>query len=315
MFEKFLKSPFEWVFHNIYNDAYVGEIAEDLLKLPGYKAAYKDFPAHNAAYFYTEPIGAVGNDPATGTAQGQKLMLLRARTVNYFNLLQEARTFMDLVDKGRAYKTSPIGVATTKPVAFFDQEIHLNFLYSAYDKTPYPGVERLLDLPNDTGVTAGTAGKANVIDINDKQTGVSFFLKSPGASPGHQVNIDGGADPSNNTVYAKQYIAFHSWLLQEGTAFRISGLVPGRFYRLFFWVYSTPSTIVNFTCNGVTTPNSLASSGSKGDSAGLPLDDAVLRFCDVVPNSSGNIDGVCHYVSGTPANTVPLCSLYIARFK
>lgn len=111
MFGRFLKEALLWVQHNIYNNAYTGEITEDQ-RAGMAKAANKDFTANNFTYYYCEPVGPDTSTPALTTA-GAKLYIVRSHLVVADQLVEEARRFAEYVRSGNAYKSATPGSTTT----------------------------------------------------------------------------------------------------------------------------------------------------------------------------------------------------------
>lgn len=108
---KYLQSAFMWVFHDIYTNAYTGEITADQ-RSGMTKAKLSDFAANNYTYYYTEGIGPDNSNAAT-VAAGAKLYIIRSRTVNPNFLVQEAREFAEFVRSGNAFASNVPGSTTT----------------------------------------------------------------------------------------------------------------------------------------------------------------------------------------------------------
>lgn len=187
------------------------------------------------------------------------------------------------------------------------KEMLISFLNPYRDGTEYgPGINGI----NDTSVASGTAGKDNLNDTTGSATTIGLHMLNAGGSGGSRSAPDGGADPSSDSVFGKQYVAGMVWILLEGTQLKLSGLPANRTCKLYFHpnAFAWESCTCNFTANGVTTPNK-DNANNQGTAAGDPLLDPALTSCTTVSNGAGEITITAHQVSGDPG--INLASLYI----
>ena len=187
------------------------------------------------------------------------------------------------------------------------QSIHLNFLNEYRVDDDYHTVGDWIHGINYHGTGAWT--ETDVDDIQGANTTVDFVV---GAS---QITTatgapDGGADPSADNVYCKQYVAGMGWRFVDGGTFQLTGLPANRGVRLYFLsnAFNWEASTVTFTANTVTSA-SVNSASNTGTCAGTWSGDAALRMVQCTTNGSGEVNISCAVVSGS--TWITLNSLYI----